>query len=57
MTMSEKAIDQLKLHQVGIVKYREIPMYEYTAASADCPRKATVIELVCFPCGDRFHQA
>ena len=50
-------IIQLTLHQVGIVKYNEIPMYEYTAASQQMLRNLNVIEVVCYPWGERLNQA
>jgi hypothetical protein len=47
---------QPQLHHPGIVENREMPMYEYTAASAVWPRKANVTEVVDLPWGDRLYQ-
>lgn len=56
MTMTIWLAIQPQLHHPGIVENREMPMYEYTAASAVWPRKANVTEVVDLPWGDRLYQ-
>ena len=40
---------QLKLHHEGSVKYKEMPIYEYTAASAHVLRNLNVTAVVYLP--------